>query len=123
MYITVVINEITKENSTNAKIPTTFTDGISNQLLENPSNIKAATLKPGTTSVTRYSAIAEEIHLNRLNVTMFRGRSKRLMIGFARIEAPVRPAPANNMVITPCSKISPLMNPVTKYRVMVFTTK
>lgn len=81
--------------------------GRSSHCDERPANIKPIILKPGTTRVTKYKAIAEETHLNRLKVMRFIGNNNKLMTGFAKREATVNPAPAITMVSSPFSKCNP----------------
>ena len=64
-------------------------------------------LKPGTTSVTRYKATAEETHLKRLKVIRLIGNSSKLITGLARSDATVSPAPAMIIVSIPFSKYNP----------------
>src|SRR3989344_1081867 len=95
------------EKATYARIPEKFKLGISTQLLENPKNLKLEILKSLTISVTRYKATAEETHLKTPKVIRFSGKSRRFIIGFARIEVAVKPIPAINKVVNPFLNTNP----------------
>lgn len=89
------------------KKPLRLTGGISNHLPTIPGKLKESILNPGTTSVTKYKVIAEDSHLNRPNVIRFKGRSRRLIMGFTKYEQSKIPRPAKNMLVNPFSKNIP----------------
>lgn len=80
---------------------------MSTHLLEKPGKSKLATLKFGTKSVTRYKTTAAETQRNIPKVTRLIGKSKTLMTGFARSDAPIKPRPAKSSVRMPFSNCMP----------------
>lgn len=102
--VTVVIK---KEKAIKDIGDTKVNEGISIQGLVKPEKKNSWMLNPGTTRVTIYSVIEEEIHLKRPNVNRFSGRSKRLIIGLTRKEVSIIPSPAKKRLFTPFSKYIP----------------
>jgi hypothetical protein len=66
--------------------------------------------------VAIYKTTAEDTHLNTPNVTRFKGRSRRLIAGFAKNDTAVIAAPVRSNVYKPFSNTKPPAISVTTQR-------